>query len=200
MLENRDFTLILDKSGSMSTKDKPGKSRWVEMQETTIAIANKCETFDPDGLTIYTFGSRFKRRDNCLSNTINNIFKEEEPSGSTNLASVLQDAVNNFFTRKKANSLKENGEIIIVITDGEPDDKKAVVDVIINASKQLDLDTELGILFVQIGTDSSARAYLKLLDESLQSAGAKFDIVDTITVDEMEDKTLTEVILGAISD
>jgi hypothetical protein len=34
----------------------------------------------------------------------------------------------------------------------------------------------------------------------LQSAGAKFDIVDTVTIDDMEDMTLTEVLLNAIVD
>lgn len=200
MLINRDYTLILDRSGSMASKDIPGKSRWTVMKETTIALANKCEEFDPDGLTIYTFSSKFKKHENALADKVAQIFQEEEPNGSTNLALVLKAATDNFIVRKKANQLKENGEIIIVVTDGEPDDKKAVVDVIINTSKVLDTDSELGILFLQIGNDSSAKAYLKLLDDSLQSAGAKFDIVDTITMDEVGELTLTEVLLNAIND
>jgi hypothetical protein len=37
-LRNRDYTLIIDKSGSMSTKDQAGgKSRWDVMQESTLA-------------------------------------------------------------------------------------------------------------------------------------------------------------------
>jgi hypothetical protein len=56
MLEQRDYTLIIDKSGSMSMKDQlGGKSRWHIMQESTLALANKCEEFDPDGITIYYF-------------------------------------------------------------------------------------------------------------------------------------------------
>jgi hypothetical protein len=38
------------------------------------------------------------------------------------------------------------------------------------------------------------------LDDELQSAGAKFDIVDTVTMDDMEGMTLTEVLLNAIID
>lgn len=200
MLQNRDYTLILDRSGSMSTKDVPGKSRWQIMQETTIALANKCEEFDPDGLTIYTFGSKFNRYENCLATKVNQIFKEQEPSGGTNLLGVLTDAINDFFLRKNANQLKQNGDIIIVITDGESDDKNDIAKLIIDATNKLDSETELGILLVQIGKDESARAFLKLLDDNLQKAGAKFDIVDTLTTDEMEDKSLTEVIMGAIID
>jgi hypothetical protein len=38
------------------------------------------------------------------------------------------------------------------------------------------------------------------LDDELQTAGAKFDIVDTITLDDMENSTLAEVLLNAIND
>jgi hypothetical protein len=41
---------------------------------------------------------------------------------------------------------------------------------------------------------------LKILDDELQSAGAKFDICDTITMDDMEDMSLSEVLLNAIND
>jgi hypothetical protein len=54
MLENRDYTLIIDKSGSMATPDqKGGRTRWATAQESTFALASKCEQFDPDGITIY---------------------------------------------------------------------------------------------------------------------------------------------------
>ena len=50
MLENRDYTIIIDRSGSMSTLDQPGdKSRWAVLQESTLALARQCEEFDPDG-------------------------------------------------------------------------------------------------------------------------------------------------------
>jgi hypothetical protein len=46
-LLTRDQTLILDKSGSMSTPDEPGgKSRWAYAQESTLALARKCEQLD----------------------------------------------------------------------------------------------------------------------------------------------------------
>src|SRR4028118_1782481 len=101
MLEDRDYTLIIDKSGSMSIKDQPGgKSRWNVMQESTLAIASKCEEFDPDGITVYLFSGRFKRYDNVTANKVIQIFKENEPSGRTDLARVLQDATENYFKRK----------------------------------------------------------------------------------------------------
>ena len=201
MLQNRDYTIIIDKSGSMYTKDTMGgKSRWALMQESTIALANKCEELDPDGITVYLFSGRFKRYDNVTSAKVVQIFQENEPSGTTNLAAVLQDALNSFFQRKASGKTKPNGETILVVTDGEPDDRKEVMKTIIEASRKLDRDEELAISFIQVGNEPEATKFLKILDDELQSAGAKFDIVDTVTMDDIEGMTLTEVLLNAIID
>ncbi len=170
------------------------------MQESALALASKCEELDPDGITVYVFSGRFKRYDNVTAATVAQIFKENEPSGSTDLAKVLQDALNSYFQRKAAGQTKANGETILVVTDGDPDDRKAVMRVIIEASRLLDRDEELAISFIQVGTDATATQFLKVLDDQLQGAGAKFDIVDTVTVEDMEDMTLTEVLLNAIVD
>lgn len=201
MLEARDYTLIIDKSGSMSTQDQPGgKSRWKAAQESTLALTKKCEQFDPDGITVYVFAGRFKRYENVTSSLVAQIFEENEPSGSTNLAAVLEDATNNYFKRKAAGQTKPNGETILVITDGEPDDRRAVMRVIIEASRKMDRDEELAISLIQVGNDQTATRFLKVLDDELQTAGAKFDIVDTVTIEDMEDMTLTEALMRAIAD
>ena len=141
MIQERDYTLIIDKSGSMSTPDQVGgKSRWEIMQESTLALARKCEQFDPDGMTVYLFSGRFKRFDDVTSNKVAQIFMENDPAGTTNLAGVLKDATDNYFKRKAAGQTKANGETILVVTDGEPDDRKAVFEVIVHASQQMEID------------------------------------------------------------
>jgi Mg-chelatase subunit ChlD len=201
MLENRDYTLIIDKSGSMATQDqKGGRSRWFVAQESTLALASKCEQFDPDGITVYVFSGKFKRYENVTSSIVGQIFRENDPSGTTDLASVLKHATDGYLQRKAAGQTKPSGETILVITDGEPDDRKEVMKVIIEASRRIDRDEELAISFIQVGTDAQATRFLKVLDDELQSAGAKFDICDTITMEDMEDMSLSEVLLNAIND
>lgn len=203
LLNDRDYTLIIDKSGSMSVREPQmgNKSRWDIAKESTIAVANKCAEFDPDGITVYVFSSRnrFRRYDNQTPEIIEKIFVENEPSGTTDLAGVLKDATDSYFTRKAAGQTK-SGETILVITDGDPDDRKAVMRVIIEASRRLGADEELAISLIQVGSDGTATAFLKALDDELEGAGAKFDIVDTVSLDDMEDMTLTEVLLRAITD
>ncbi|MBO1046533.1 MAG: VWA domain-containing protein [Dolichospermum sp. DEX182a] len=201
MMSDRDYTLIIDKSGSMSTPDQAGgRSRWQIAEESTIALARKCEEFDPDGITVYVFSGRFKRYENVTAAKVAQIFQENDPSGTTNLASVLQDALNNYFQRKAAGTTKLNGETILVITDGEPDDRKAVFEVIIRATQQMEKDEELGISMIQVGSDPQATKFLKALDDQLQSVGAKFDICDTVTLDDLEDMSLADVLMNAITD
>lgn len=199
--QDRDYTLIIDKSGSMSTADQQsGKTRWDVAQESTMALARKCEQFDPDGITVYLFSGKYRRYDNVTSDKVTQIYQENEPMGRTDLASVLQDAVDNYFQRKANNQAKSGGETILVVTDGEPDDRKAVMRTIIDASRKLDRDEELAISLIQVGKDKTATQFLKALDDQLETAGAKFDIVDTITIEDMEDMTLAEVLLNAIQD
>jgi uncharacterized protein with von Willebrand factor type A (vWA) domain len=199
MLNNRDYTLILDKSGSMSTKDQPGgRSRWTAARESAQALASKCEELDPDGLTLYVFGSRFRRYENVTAERVAQVFTENEPSGGTDLAGVLAHAFGTYFERRAKGNARP--ETIVVVTDGEPDDARAVIKTIVEASRKIKRDEELAVSLVQVGTDPQARRFLKLLDDELVSAGAPFDICDTVTLDEVEDMGLTEVLLGAIND
>lgn len=199
-MKDRDYTLILDKSGSMSTPEMGSKSRWQVAQESTLALARKCEQFDPDGITVYTFSGKFKCYEGVTSQKVEQIFLENDPMGTTNLAGVLQSATDSYFQRKAAGKTKPNGETILVVTDGEPDDRRAVMEVIVNASRRMERDEELAISFIQIGNDAQATQFLKALDDQLQGVGAKFDICDAITSDDMENLTLAEILLNSIED
>ncbi|WP_330204884.1 VWA domain-containing protein [Cyanobacterium sp. DS4] len=200
IVTNRDYTLIIDKSGSLNSDDGTGKTRWEIAQESTIALAQKCDELDSDGITVYLFSGRFRRYDNVNSDKIREIYAQNEPMGSSDLKSVLQDALDNYFQRKAEGKAKENGETILVITDGIPDEPKEIIRLIINASQKIDRDEELGISFIQIGQDAKAKEYFKALDDLLQEAGAKFDIVDTITMDDLDNMSLTDVLLNAVID
>ena len=200
MIKDRDYTIIVDKSASMSSTDGGLKSRWEQVQEATDGLARKVHTLDPDGITIYTFNGSFKKYENTTPDKLENLWKENEPSGGTDLTKVLSDALGDFATRKAQGKLKPNGETIIVVTDGEPNDETTVAKTIVEASKKLDKDEELAILFLQIGKDPNATKFLKRLDDDLQKEGAKFDIVDVTTFEEAEGMTFTELLEKAVND
>lgn len=200
IVNNRDYTLIIDKSSSLNTDDGMGKTRWEIAQESTFALAQKCDELDCDGITIYLYSGRFRRYDNVTAEKIKNIYAVNEPMGKSDLKSVLQDALENYFQRKVSGEAKPNGETILVITDGIPDEPKEIIKLIIDATHKVDNGEELGISFIQVGKDRKATEYFKALDDLLEEAGAKFDIVDTVTLEDMQQMSLSQVLLNALID
>lgn len=197
-LLNRDYTLMIDKSGSMGGACPPHATRWKAAAEATIAVARKVSEFDPDGITLYTFSSQPKRYNNVTPDKVEEVFKNEDPNGSTNLAGVLKHGLDDYFGRKKAGKAQPNGESFFIVTDGQPDDEGAAMDAIISATKKIDNAKELSITFIQIGDDPAAKRFLAKLDDELEGKGAKFDIVDAITVDQMGSRSLVDVITDAV--
>ncbi len=149
MLHDRDYTLVIDQSKSMSVLDSvESKSKWSVVEKCTLALARPCEEFDLNGLTVYFFSNHFKRYRNITSSKVHQIFQENQPQGGTNLTVVLQDAFNQYFQRKADGQAKQNGEIIIVLTDGEPDHGISVTEVIGQASQHMEREEELAIYFI----------------------------------------------------
>lgn len=192
-LSEYDFIIAIDKSGSMSEDDMSGgRSRWDAVQESALSICREVEKLDSDGLGLVLFGGSVVKHDGVTSKNIKDIFSSNRPSGSTPLAEALTEAIS-----LAGKSDKKN--FILVFTDGIPDDEKAAAKVIIDASNKLSADDELTILFVQVGYDSKATAYLKNLDDNL--TGAKFDIVDAKTMEEVDAYTsIVDLIIDAIND
>lgn len=201
-LKNRDYVLLLDKSGSMGEKDCPGgKSRWESAEESTLAIANKLQEYDPDGITVVPFASTFKLYENVTPALVKSTFTENSPLGGTIMAPALKAIFDGYKKRKAAGQTKANGEILMVITDGEPSDEAEVAKEIVKFANSLEGgDAEYGISFLQVGKDVAASAFLKRLDDNLTKEGAKWDIVDTKTMEEIEAIGLTEALVASLTD
>ncbi len=72
--------------------------------------------------------------------------------------------------------------------------------VIVDATKKMDADEEIAVSFIQAGDDPGARAFLESLDNDLQGQGAKFDIVDTKNEAEMDNLSLEDILVAAVTD
>ena len=197
---NRDYYLVIDKSGSMTEKDTPtGVSRWDYCQESTKAIANLIQQYDPDGPSVVFFAAQPKMYPNVTADRVSALFKENSPMGGTNLAPALNAVFTDYLDNKKNGKAKANGALAIVVTDGQPNDENDAAKAIEQFTQKLDNgDDEFGISILQVGRDASATAYLRKLDDSLK--GAKFDIVDAKTIDEIESIGLEEAIKAALVD
>lgn len=193
ILSEYDFIVAVDASGSMSIADVKGRSRWDTMQESLLAFARDLNAIDSDGLGLVIFnGNSVDSFDGVTPDKIAEIFTTRSPRSSTPLAEALTASL-------KLAGKSEKKDFIIVFTDGVPDDKEAAAKVIRDQSNSQAADDDCTILFVQVGYDANATAYLKLLDDDLK--GCKFDIVDAKTIEEAEKfATTVDLIIAAIND
>lgn len=192
-LTEYDFIVCIDASGSMSTEDCPGsRSRWAYMQESLMAFTRDVSKLDDDGIGLVVFGgSNITAQDNVTVDKVEAVFAERSPRGGTPLHSALERAL-------ALGSKSSKKLFVLVFTDGEPDDKKMVEDVIRRQANSQPKDESCTFLFVQIGRDADASKYLHHLDDEI--SGAKFDIVSAMTIEAAEKfATTTELVLYAIA-
>jgi len=188
----RDYILIIDKSGSMSG------DLWRQAKDVAHKIIPWICNADPDGVTLYFFSScaqfhpKFERIKNFQD--IETIFTDFLPGGTTDLTGVLHQAFGEHFSKNHSPTT------ILVITDGVPDNQETVKREIIAAANKILTDEELSVTFIQIGKDPDATRYLKMLDDDLRSLGARFDIVDQVTAEEMGGMTFEQFIQHSITD
>lgn len=187
---------LLDLSASMQRTDTPnGKSRLDFSKEKAIALADEAVKYDPDGVDLIGFGegARFigKLTDTNASDTITPLKATE---GGTDTAIAIQLA---YDTHKKN---KYQQSFCFLITDGAPNDMKALKKTIVNITNEIRDEHEFAIGFLLVG-DPSKRdpelvKALKELDDDLK--GAKYDIVDVKELAEVTN--LIQVAAGALHD
>lgn len=193
-LSEYDFVVCIDASGSMAEpnddRQPNGVSRWARIQEDAIAFCRDLDKIDSDGIDVVFFGGgQATSHRNVNADKVKQVFAERSPRGGTPLAEALTEALKLGGSKKK---------FILVWTDGTPDNPESVIQVIRNQANKQQTDEECTFLFVQVGRDAQASAYLRKLDDNLN---AKFDIVDAMTIEEAEKFPSTaEMVIKAISD
>lgn len=188
---------VVDTSSSMLETDMPGgQTRWAYMQESLLGFVRDVEPIDEDGIDLVMFGgTRINSYTSVTSTRAKEIFAETNPRGSTPLTEALIESLE--LVRRSSKKA-----IIVVFTDGIPNDKKSVETVIVNAANSIETDDQLTFLFIQVGYDKAAGAWLKQLDDDLKGNDkAKFDIVDVKTQAEADGfPSTTAMLLNAIVD
>src|SRR5574337_163954 len=194
VLTEYDFIVVLDRSGSMSETDCPrGLSRWDYMKESIMAFSRDVAALDSDGIGLVVFGgATADSYDNVGPDKVKDVLERTSPRGSTPLTEALNEA---FALAGKS----DKKDFIMVFTDGGPDERHSAAQAIIDHANKQETDDACTVLFVQVGRDKGATAYLKSLDDDLK--GAKFDIVDAMTIEEAEKfPTIVALVEKAISD
>jgi hypothetical protein len=191
-LSRFDITVLIDKSGSMSTRDCPDEalagrriSRWEWCREQSAMLSRQTAGAMADGITVVPFADSWQRLAGVQPEGINAIFNTAQPQGSTNLAGALQSELQYYFQQRDL-GLSRRPLMIAVITDGVPDSKSAVRRVIREATEQMNSPDEVKIVFFMIGEDRKGLAFVDELCNGLADEGARFNIVSGHTFAEVD--------------
>jgi hypothetical protein len=186
LLLNHDLALIIDRSGSMVTTDCPdypdylnyiSRWDWCSKQSTTLA---QVAASAASSITVTLFNQTYNVWQNVRTADIPFLFSNNSPDGGTLLAPPLQERLTNFFVSGRKKPL-----IILIISDGMPQDSPDVATALQNASKQVRYPGELTIIFLLIGSDinnNELRTRFGELDAASIKNGGMFDVIPFISV------------------
>ena len=200
LLAQYDVELIVDESNSMRQRDCPnGLSRWEWCGMQARNLSNLLAPFVPRGLTLSTFASGYNVYENSKPSDIVELLDQPFFSGGTRLSRPLRDRLSNYFRNRKPGS---KPVIIGVITDGVPvprTEPMMVAQSLIQASKQMKTPHEVTVVFFQIGgADWRGRRFLDAMDNQLLGYGAKYDFVQNVTFEQLQQDGLALSLVKSI--
>lgn len=201
-----DTVIIVDDSGSMRGH------LWKEASDALQELATIATKYDVDGINVHFINDMDSGIGLTSSAQVAQLFSRVQPRGGTNLGRKLE-LLTSVYMEKIEQAKKEGGMMqvmktckpvnYVIITDGRPTDD--VEGPITALAKRLDEGrfslTQIGLQFLQIGSERSATTFLQTLDDNLHRIHQVRDIVDCtpyiggpITAD-----MITKILLGGIN-
>lgn len=206
----RQYVLLIDKSASMQSYDSDGgyrKDRWGAAEIACKGLVKAMFENDMDHkIPTYLFGHKVETIGELTNeNQVMELFSQHEPDGrNTNLSDALETALNEHIGSVRNNYEVVPGTTVVVITDGAPNYRERVKNVIKRYADPsngfIKNDTELAISFIQLGDDSGATSFLEEMDKGWYFNSNKMDICDTKKDDSLRRLGAAKILEDAIFD
>lgn len=210
LLRRYDTVIIVDDSTSM---DGP---LWFEARDALAGIAEVAARYDLDGIDVHFLNNPIVGRGLRNGAEVKQLFDQTAPYGITPTGEKLEELLLEYLLKLEdakaaqlggdAGALKRVKPVsFLVITDGAAtDDPESVI---VQAARRLDEGrfplSQVGIQFVQIGTDDNAAEALRVLDDDLATVHGVRDIVDTYPYtaegSQLTADSLAKILLGGIN-
>jgi len=189
VLENHDLGLIIDRSGSMSTRDCPGGlSRWdwccQEATQLAEAAAQASSSIDAS-----VFNISYLTYQHISPAQIPQIFATNRPAGGTEPAYALQEQLENFFKSSKAKPLT-----IVIVTDGLPNNCRNIAQVLQDESQKIGYQGEVTITFLLIGNEVDDVRLRNMIGLTPDSSVKNGGFVDIVPFSELEGKGIRQAL------
>ncbi|HEY9776612.1 MAG TPA: hypothetical protein V6C81_22810 [Planktothrix sp.] len=175
VMANHDLGLVIDRSGSMSTRDCPGgMTRWqwccVEATELARAAAQASSSIDAA-----IFNSEYMTYKHISPQQIPEIFATNMPAGGTEPAYALKEQMENYFNGSRAKPLT-----IVMVTDGMPNSPKNIAAMLQEESSKIRYQGEVTVTVLLISDevgDARFRDTCGLTPDSSVREGGFVDII-----------------------
>ncbi|WWC65789.1 uncharacterized protein I303_108411 [Kwoniella dejecticola CBS 10117] len=206
ILKEYDTVLLIDDSSSMKGR------RWNEARTSLMGVADIAARYDQDGIDVRFLNSRKEGDGLKTGNQVMQLFDAVHPNGATptgqRLENILREYMISLEKQSNRNSILGRNPTVkpmnlIVITDGAPtDDPESVI---ITFAKRLDKGefplSQVGIQFLQVGDDPSAREALQELDDGLSDKHDIRDMVDTVPYSgqQLTAEMIVKTLIGGIN-
>lgn len=197
LLRDRDYSIILGGAERQYAVPALGDC-WQAAQTAINKLVRACDVLDQDGIALYTPATdergelSFARYTNVTGQQLPQLLGYHLPPKPLDLSAVLNDALNHYYQRKREGLTKPNGEIILALFDGEPENQRELVKTLVRATYHVDQADELGIGLLQIGNNSIAEGFFCLLEEDLNIVRARHSIVKYAKVENLALDSLAE--------
>lgn len=217
LLTSRDIVVVIDKSGSMDTRDCPTNSsmpwqlrlplalisgggagrasRWEWCAQQSMDLAQQTAQISPQGLTIVLFADHARVFERVNPRSLPLIFSNNSPGGGTNMAAAVKGQLADYFRRKGQGRTKPL--VMAVISDGAATSPGAVREAIIGAANRIENPKEIAITFLQVGNDRKGAGDIERMDNRLGSE-ARFDIVHSRSFAELQHTGLARALVDAV--
>ncbi|KAG8956736.1 hypothetical protein FRC04_000214 [Tulasnella sp. 424] len=210
LLRRYDTVIIVDDSTSMEGP------LWYEARDALAGIAEVAARYDLDGIDVHFLNNPIVGQGLRNGAEVKRLFDQTVPYGITPTGEKLEELLLDYLLRLEAaknaqlqgdaGALKRIKPVnFLVITDGAAtDDPESVI---VQAARRLDEGhfplAQVGIQFVQIGTDEDAAEALRVLDDDLATTHGVRDIVDTFPYtaegSQLTADSLSKILLGGIN-
>jgi hypothetical protein len=190
-----NIEFVIDISGSMGASDgTDGLSKFEWCREQVSSLADRLAPYTRT-VDITVFNNRYQTAESCNRDAISAIYSGIRPGGGTALALPLLDRCERALAKRQAGG---RPTLIAVITDGLPHDQQTVCQNLITFSQKLNHPDDVIVTVLQIGENFNGQAFCVDLDDNLVSHGAKYDIIDTRTFDELRTESMPTALVHAL--
>lgn len=200
LLKSRDIVIMQDRSSSMGEREDFPQGifpRWYWCLSQAMDFTRQTAKV-PDWLfTLVLFSSQFDVYRNVNLQQLPSIYSRNHIWIGTRLAAPMSEQLNEYFQRRAQGRARPL--LIVVISDGKPQDDDELAWVIADATRQMRSPDEIHITILQVATDeTSLNKVRKLVDH--MHRGARYNIVSIMPFDQVTRLGLSRAMVAAIQE